>query len=132
MKRWIIITGVVATLAVAGCSKSEPSASTPTTSSSGGSPTTKAGDAPTTKAGTSTATLSLNDCLAVGMANLGVIGGSKEDADKLKSFNPPEDVKKAIDVLVAAGGLKVTGGEQEKELAASTTITDWVDASCPK
>jgi len=129
MKRWIIIGGLVATLAVAGCSKSEPSATTPTTSSN--SPTTKAGDAPTTKAGTSTATLSLNDCLAVGMANLGVIGGSQSDGEKLKSFNAPDDVKAAVDVLVASGGLKVTGGEQEKEVAASKTITDWVDASCP-
>lgn len=130
MKRWIIIGGLAVTVALAGCSKSEPSATTPTTSSA--SPTTKAGDSPTTKAGTTTATFSLNDCLAVGVANLGVIGGSQTDGEKIKGYNPPEDVKKAVDVLVAAGGLKVTGGEQEKELEASTTITNWVDAVCPK
>jgi hypothetical protein len=128
MKRWIIVGGVVAALALVGCSKDEPTASTPTTSASASS----GDDTPTTKGGgTTSETLTLNDCLAVGMANLGVISGSSEDGDKLKSFDPPDEVKDAVDVIVANGGIKLDGSGQDEVLAASETVTNWVDAACP-
>lgn len=128
MKRWIIVGGVVVALSLVGCAKDEPTASTPSTTASASS----GDDTPTTEAGdTTTETLTLNDCLAVSMANLGVISGSAEDAEKLKSYDPPDEVKDAVDVIVAAGGIQIDASDQDEVLEASTTVTDWVDAACP-
>jgi hypothetical protein len=41
-------------------------------------------------------------------------------------------VSSAIDTLVDAGGLKLDASKQDKAMAASTTVTDWVSAVCPK
>jgi hypothetical protein len=76
--------------------------------------------------------LSLNDCMTVALANPGLISGNADDAAKLKALNPPSDVSSAIDTLVDAGGLKLDGSNQDKAMAASTTVTDWVSAVCPK
>ena len=126
MHRWLIIAGLSLTLALAGCSKDDPAPQNQT-------PTTQGGDSPTTKsAGATTATLGLNDCIAVATANLGLIGGDAESAAKLKAFNPPSDVSDAIDTLVRTGGLKITGSNQDEAVAASSKVSDWVAAVCPK
>ena len=131
MKRWIIVGGVVVALALVGCSKDEPTASTPTTSASASSNDSDS-DSPTTKAGdTTTETLSLNDCLAVSMANLGVISGNADDAEKLKSYDPPDEVVEAADLIVEKGGIQIDASDQDDVLAASDTLTSWVDAVCP-
>lgn len=128
MTRWIIIGGLAVTLALTGCSKSDPAQdATPTTAKS------DSGDTPTTKSGgNTTATFSLNDCLAVATGNLGVIGGNKEAADKVKAFKPPSDVSDAIDLLIDKGGIKIDGSNQDEVLEASKKLTDWVEAVCPK
>lgn len=129
MKRWMIVGGAVVALALAGCAKDEPTASTPTTSASASS---NDSDSPTTKdGGTTSETLSLNDCLAVSMANLGVISGNAEDLDKLKSYDPPSEVVEAADLIVEKGGIQLDTSDQDDVLAASDTLTTWVDAVCP-
>ena len=128
MKRWIIVGGVVVALSLVGCAKDEPTATAPTTTASASSDD----DTSTTEGGdTTTGTLALNDCLAVSMANLGVISGSAEDADKLKSYDPPDEVKDAVDVIIDAGGIKIDASDQDEVLEASTTVTDWVEDVCP-
>lgn len=130
MKRWMIVGGVVVALALVGCSKDEPTASTPTTSASSSS--NDSDDTPTTKSGdTTTDTLSLEDCLTVSVANLGVISGNAGDADKLKAFDPPDEVVEAADLIVEKGGIKIDASDQDDVLAASDTLTQWVDAVCP-
>ena len=131
MKRWMIIGGLAVTLTVVGCSKSEPTASTASMASTASTSTAADGATPTTTAGGApVATLSLNDCVGVTTANYGVVSGKAEDADKLKSYNPPSEVTKAADLIVSKGGIKLTGTDGDV-LAAAQTLTDWVDAVCP-
>lgn len=129
MKRWIIVASVVAALALAGCSKDEPTASTPTTSASSSSddPSTSEGGG----GGSTTDTLSLDDCLVVSMANLGLLSGNAEDAEKIKSYDPPDEVAEAADLLVDEGGIQLDTSQQDEVLAASETLSQWVDDVCP-
>lgn len=130
MKRWIILGSLIVAVTLVGCSKDEPKASTPTTSVSASS---RDGDSPTSTrdGGTTTATLSLSDCLDVSKANLGLLSGAEEDAAKIKSFDPPDEVKGAVDVLVANGGISVDGSNQDDAVAAADTVANWVSDACP-
>jgi len=113
----MFVVGVLVSLALVGCSKSEPVA---TNAGNNASSTTSAG-------GGSKGQVTPAACIEMAEAVLKVTAtGSKSDADKLKSYNPPSDVSAAIDALVGAGGVKTSDAMAKN----ADKIGAWVDGLC--
>lgn len=134
-RRWLVATVLVAGLLISGCSFSSK-----TTTSSGS--TTKS---PTSASGTSSSpssestaaapltTLDSSQCVDVTGANADLLAASDKDAarkaaDTLENYNPPSNVKDAIEHFVGTGGAHFDDPDFTK---SSKAISGWVKGVCP-
>lgn len=138
-RRIALATAAAALFALAGCSSSGKSNATagsshphtsPVTASSVTTTSASAGSASTPAA---TATLSTDQCLELAEAQLNVATAMKADearkaADIVEKYNPPSDVKTAVEHFVTTIGVQFN----DPQAAHGTAILKaWVDNVCP-
>jgi hypothetical protein len=73
------------------------------------------------------------DCLKLTGATLNVVSGasaedSRKAAETIEGFNPPDDVRAAVEHFVSTGGLRQSDPQKN---TLSKTINNWVEKVCP-
>lgn len=140
----VLLTAVVASAVLAsGCSGSKPTAhstvatgtkSSTTQASTGASASPTAGQtSPTETAPPAGPTLGGDACVEITGGNLDLAAATnKADArkagDTMEKYDPPADVKAAIDHFVETGGARVDDPDYDKN---NKLIDDWVKQVCP-
>jgi hypothetical protein len=133
-KRWLFAAIVVVATLVAGCSggKSTPAASTTSQSNkSTGAAATSSETGSTQEAPASQ--LDTSQCVDVTGANADLLSASDKDAarkaaDTLEGYNPPAQVKAAIEHFVTTGGAHV----DDPDYPPNHKVLDgWVKQVCP-
>lgn len=131
-----IFTGVVAiAVLIAGCSSGKSGSSQTPSSSSSATQTSSAASA-SSQAPSSSAQAAPPDastCLDISFAKDGLMlstkpEGARKNADILEKYNPPDDVKAAIEHFVSTGG--ATPGDPDRE-ANDHLIANWLKQMCP-
>jgi hypothetical protein len=135
----VLLTAVVATaLLASGCSSSKPSV--PSTVVTGTkTSTTQASASPSAEETTTTeepaagAKLDADACMDVTGANLDLATATNHDAarkaaDTFEKYDPPADVKDAIEHFVETNGAQVGDPDYDKD---NKQIDDWVKQVCP-
>jgi hypothetical protein len=135
----VLLTAVVATaLLASGCSNSKPSAPStvvPGTKSS----TAQASASPSAEETTAAeepaagAKLDANACMDVTGANLGLATATNHDAarkaaDTFEKYDPPADVKDAVEHFVGTNGAQFDDPDYDKY---NKLIDGWVKQVCP-
>jgi hypothetical protein len=139
MNRWIVLAALCAVLVVPGCSKTThttPPASSTTTTSSATSSTdtsTSTTDTSSSETGVASAPLDPQACVDITQANLDLATASDEGAartagDLFEKYNPPSQVKDAIEHFVGTKGAQLTDPDYDKY---NNTIESWVKQVCP-
>lgn len=139
MRYRVLLTAVVATtLLVPGCSSSKPSAPS-TVASATKSSTAQASASPSAEESTAAAApapgtkLDGNACVDVTSANLDLATATNHDAarkagDTFEKYDPPADVKDAIEHFVGTNGAQFDDPDYDKY---NKQIDDWVKQVCP-
>jgi hypothetical protein len=135
----VLLTAVVATaLLASGCSTSKPSVPTtvvPGTRSSTAQASASPSAAETTAAQEppAGAKLDANACMDVTGANLDLAAATNHDAarkaaDTFEKYDPPADVKDAVEHFAGTNGAQVDDPDYDKY---NKLIDDWVKQVCP-
>lgn len=136
MRYRILIVALAATaLLVSGCSASKPSVPIPAKSSSAQASAPASTPAEETAAPESDTVekLDLDSCVEVTGANLDMATAlSHDDAvaagEKFLKFDPPADVREAIEHFVETDGIQFDDPDYDKY---NSTIDNWVKQVCP-
>lgn len=139
---------LTALLLIAGCSGNKfpthPTSTPPDTPSAGQTPAAAA-PTPPAAAPSGSATrpapppppgpgqLSGGDCLKLTGATLNLVSGADAEENRkagetITGFNPPDDVRAAVEHFVSTGGLQQADPQKN---AMSKTINNWVEKVCP-
>jgi hypothetical protein len=134
-RRWFAAIAITAVL-VAGCSggKSTPAS----TSQSGGKSTTSSAASSATSSTSSAeaappSQLDTSQCVDVTGANADLLAANDKDAarkaaDTLENYNPPAQVKEAIEHFVTTGGAHFDDPDFTKD---NKIVDNWVKQVCP-
>ena len=73
------------------------------------------------------------DCLKLTGATLNLVSGGNSDdtrkaADTIEGFNPPDNVREAVEHFASTGGLQQS---DPKKNDYSKSINNWVEKVCP-
>ena len=139
--RWIVAL-MASVVLVGGCSSTKDLAPKPRTASpnasapasgSASAPSSSESSAPSeSESPKSGASLDAEACIKIGSAVIELVSATSKDearkaADTLEKYNPPADVREAIEHFVDAGGLQ----SDDPDLEAKTLkIKDWVEQVC--
>jgi hypothetical protein len=134
----IVGSTIVLIALVAGCSSTKHTPASPTSQpskSSSASSSSKSSTATTSTEETTSASgpLDADACVAVTQANLDLAVANKPEdarkpADVLEKYDPPADVKAAIEHFVSTGGAQFDDPDFESN---NKLIDDWVKEVCP-
>jgi hypothetical protein len=135
----VLLTAVVATtLLASGCSSSKPSVPSTVvtgtqTSTAQASASPSAEETTTTEEPAAGAKLNADACMDVTGANLDLATATNHDAarkaaDTFEKYDPPADVKDAIEHFVETNGAQVGDPDYDKD---NKQIDDWVKQVCP-
>jgi hypothetical protein len=135
----VLLTAVVATaLLASGCSSSKPSVPSTVvtgtkTSTAQASASPSAEETTTTEEPAAGAKLDADACMDVTGANLDLATATNHDAarkaaDTFEKYDPPADVKDAIEHFVETNGAQVGDPDYDKD---NKQIDDWVKQVCP-
>jgi hypothetical protein len=133
----ILVAAVVATaLLASGCSSSKPTVPSPAKSSSAQASASASATAKETTQAEPQApaeTLDGNACVDVTGANLDLATATNHDdarkaGDTFEKYNPPADVREAIEHFVGTNGAQFDDPNYDKY---NKTIDDWVKQVCP-
>jgi len=139
--RWLLTAIVVAATLTAGCTFTTRTGSSPSRSATTSSTYTT--DTATSSALTSTSsetiptapssTLESSQCADVTGANVDLLAASDKDAarkaaDTLENYNPPADVKEAIEHFVSVGGAHFDDPDYARY---NMVLDNWVKGVCP-
>jgi hypothetical protein len=133
--RWIVTVVAILALLLAGCGGSKPTTNSPSSASiSDKSSSAESTTAESSAAGAAPqAPLDPSACTDVTGANLDLaVAKNTEDAKKaadiFAKYNPPPDVREAIDHFVSTQGAQFADPDYEK---FNTRIDEWVKVVCP-
>jgi hypothetical protein len=135
----VLLTAVVATaLLASGCSSSKPSVPSTVvtgtkTSTAQASASPSAEETTTTEEPAAGAKLDADACMDVTGANLDLATATNHDAarkaaDTFEKYDPPADVKDAVEHFVETNGAQVGDPDYDKD---NKQIDDWVKQVCP-
>jgi hypothetical protein len=135
----VLLTAVVATaLLASGCSSSKPSVPSTVvtgtkTSTAQASASPSAEETTTTEEPAAGAKLDADACMDVTGANLDLATATNHDAarkaaDTFEKYDPPADVKNAVEHFVETNGAQVGDPDYDKD---NKQIDDWVKQVCP-
>jgi hypothetical protein len=132
--RLLVAATLVAGVALTGCS----SGSKTTTSSASATKSASSASASSSSSSTETqaapsTTLDISQCVDVTGANADLLTASDKDgvrkaADTLEKYNPPSNVKDAIEHFVTTGGAHFDDPDYTKN---NKLVSDWVKGICP-
>ena len=139
--RWIVVL-MASVVLVGGCSSTKDlvqkprSASSNASASASGSaaaPSSPASSAPSdSESPKSGSSLDAEACMEIGSAVIELVSATSKDeartaADKLEKYNPPADVKEAIEHFADAAGSESGAPDLESD---TTKIKDWMEQVC--